>query len=214
MSFEPVRPLIDFVPADELVIEDLETLKVMADPLRLRIRELMSTPCTVKQIAQSLDIPATKLYYHINLLEKHNLIVVVDARIVSGIIEKHYQVAARTIRVAPHLLSGSTENAESLRLSIDTVFDDTKTDLLDSVAAGAIDDRENAEPHEGASLRSARLRLTEPEARELFSQIGALLERFEGLSDHNRSAQTAQTRIYKLFTAVFPTSRPDRPKSE
>lgn len=75
---------------DEMMIEDAETLRVLADPLRLRIRELMVRPCTVKQVAAVLGIAPTKLYYHINLLEKHKLIVVVAARVVSGIIEKQY----------------------------------------------------------------------------------------------------------------------------
>src|SRR5688572_24810596 len=107
-----LQPQINFVPAESYLVTDLETLKVLADPLRLRIRELMGKPTTVKQVAAKLDLPATKLYYHINLLEKHGLIVLVDTRVVSGIIEKHYQVSAQNVRVAKHLLSGGDGNPE------------------------------------------------------------------------------------------------------
>ncbi len=214
MTFEPVRPLTGYVPTDELVIEDLETLKVMADPLRLRIRELMTTPCTVKQIAGMLDIPATKLYYHINLLEKHRLIVVVDAKIVSGIIERHYQVAARTIRVSPHLLAGADENAESIDLSINTLFEDTRTDLFSSIKDGAVDLDENAVAHCGAKLTAMRLRLTDKQAQALFTEMNDLLERFTQQSNDNRARGMVNTRIYKAFNALFPTSRPDRARDE
>ena len=74
---------------------DIETLRVLADPLRLRMLEVFGQhgrePLTVKEIARSLGEPLTKLYYHVNLLEQHGLIVVASSRLVSGILEKHYR---------------------------------------------------------------------------------------------------------------------------
>ena len=62
-------------PDDKFVINSLETLKVMADPNRLKIlEEMIEGPRTVKQLASALETTATKLYYHINLLEEHGLI--------------------------------------------------------------------------------------------------------------------------------------------
>lgn len=214
MLSDSLRPKQDFVPTAELLIEDLETLKVMADPLRLRIRELMVSPCTVKQIAALLEIPPTKLYYHVNLLEKHGLIVVVDARVVSGIIEKHYQVASRSIRVANHLLSSPSESAESLGLSINTLFDDSRDDLFNSIHEGAVDIGETSEIHHGAKLSSLRLRLTETEARDLFTRLDEVIQTFTRASHTNRSTHHDDTRLYKLFTAAFPTSRPDHLPAE
>jgi DNA-binding transcriptional ArsR family regulator len=212
--FESVQPKLNFIPSDEFIIEDLETLKVMADPLRLRIRELMVSPCTVKQIAAELDIPATKLYYHINLLEKHGLIVVVDAKIISGIIEKHYQVSAKMVRVANHLLSSPTDADESLELSINTLFDDTKVDLLTSIRDGAVNMDEDCEPHLGAKLNSLRLRLTEDEARAFFAQFEELMQTFINQSLANQQAQVSDMQIYKVLGVVFPTSRRETPKGE
>ena len=80
--------------ADAMKITDLESLKVLADPLRLSILEYLMKPSTVKRIAEKLGKPPTKLYYHFNLLEQHGLIQLVDTRVVSGIIEKHYQATA------------------------------------------------------------------------------------------------------------------------
>ena len=65
-------------PLAEMKISDLETIRIMSDPLRLRVIQAMSADVdeswTVKRLAAALGLPATKLYYHINLLEKHGLV--------------------------------------------------------------------------------------------------------------------------------------------
>ncbi|MCA9981862.1 MAG: helix-turn-helix transcriptional regulator, partial [Anaerolineales bacterium] len=91
-------------PDPEKWIEDVETIKVMADQRRLTILRLMETPNTVNKIAAELHTAASKLYYHINLLEKHGLIHVVDHNIESGIVEKVYQVTARQFKLVNPLL--------------------------------------------------------------------------------------------------------------
>src|SRR6266513_2118828 len=85
----------DFEPAPEMVVSNFDTLKVVADPTRLRILEvLIEQPLTVKQVARKLEIAPTKLYYHVNLLEEHGLLTVTASRVVSGIIEKQYRTTA------------------------------------------------------------------------------------------------------------------------
>ena len=50
----------DFEPAQDMVISKFDTLKVVADPTRLRILEvLIDQPLTVKQVARKLDIAPT-----------------------------------------------------------------------------------------------------------------------------------------------------------
>ena len=61
-----------FEPVAERVISDVETLKALSDPVRLRILETMVTAAdeawTVKRLAKALDTNSTKLYHHINIL--------------------------------------------------------------------------------------------------------------------------------------------------
>jgi len=205
MTQLPLNSRLNFVPADEIVIDDLETLKVLADPLRLRIRELMTEPTTVKQVAEALGIPPTKLYYHINLLEKHNLILVVDTRIVSGIIEKHYQIAARSVRVARHLLSpGSKEGDASLQITIGSIFEDTKNDLLQSINDGTA----HLDTEQNAQLHTSRLLLTEAESQDLTRRFNDLIEEFKQKSRvHQQQKDKDTSRYYKMLLALFPTSR-------
>ncbi len=103
--------------------QHLDTLKVLADPLRGSILEHLRQPRTVKQLTTALGLATIKLYYHVNLLERHGLMGVVGTRHVAAMTEKRYQVTARTFRVAHALLTPS-------------VLDITKRDIAESMRAG------------------------------------------------------------------------------
>src|SRR3712207_2640250 len=130
-----------FIPKEVHVIEDVATLQVVADPLRLRLLEqLRRDPQTVKQLAAALDVAQTKLYYHIKLLEERDLIRVVETRVVSGIIEKQYGVTAYRLSVERTLLSPSAPAPdEGLETFLSVVLDHTKSEIQRSVRAGLID---------------------------------------------------------------------------
>lgn len=199
----PAKP---FTPAPELVISDLETLKVLADPLRLNILEYLMRPSTVKRIAEKINKPATKLYYHFNLLEKHNLIVLVDTRIVSGIIEKHYQAAARVYRVAKDLLApGSTEFDEGLELTLNGMFAATKQEILDNIHDATINMAEDAPWHRRMSLSQQRFDLSEKQFEKLRDQFFTLLENFNRLSEDNIVAPEKDDLIsLKMLWVTYP----------
>jgi DNA-binding transcriptional ArsR family regulator len=199
-----LNPQPDFVPADTYVVDDLDTLKVLADPLRLRIREFMQSPTTVKQVAAELDMPPTKLYYHINLLEKHGLIVLVDTQVVSGIIEKHYQVAARHVRVQKNLLSSADE---SLSLTVNAVFENVREALLQSARAGVVDFEKDDNAQKRLSMRSSVVYLTDEQAAELYDALETLLSGYADISDDQHNHPDA--RPYQLLTALFPKTRRD-----
>ena len=78
-------------PAAEVFeVTELEQLRVLADPLRMRIlNNLFPQAQTAKQMADRLELPPTKLYYHFGELERVGLIKVVETRVKSGIIEKY-----------------------------------------------------------------------------------------------------------------------------
>ena len=215
MPVQP-EPKLDFVPADEFVIDNLDTLKVLADPLRIRILDLMRESCTVKQVAAELDIPPTKLYYHINQLEKHNLIVLVDTRIVSGIIEKHYQTAAHTVRVKRHLLSPSPDNGDTsgLELTMTSLWQDVMKNLLESSGSGLIDtsDVEDQPNPSTLNLQSANLALSPEQATDFLTRYRALLSEFRALSEEQYNQDDIQT--YRLFKIMFPSARNRRPDSK
>ena len=134
-----VRP-----PDAERLISDVETLKALSDPLRLRILELMVTrpdgAWTVKEMAVALEVPATRLYHHVELLQERDLIRAAEQRVVSGIIETRYQVSALSLRLDQALVRGAGPGQTAARDVITTIFDETRRDIERILAIPAAPD--------------------------------------------------------------------------
>lgn len=183
-------------PIPEQWLRDVETIKVFADPLRLKIIRLMAEPTTVKAIADTLAIPAAKLYYHVNLLHKHGLIQVVDQNLESGIVEKVYQVTARQFKLVNPLLAGAGFPPEAA----DAIF----ADMLQSAGEGlqralAARDPSEATPPRHPFFSQKVLRLTNEQLTLVHSRIDALIKEVTALAQDNA---TAADPLYEL-TVVF-----------
>ncbi|HMQ31604.1 MAG TPA: helix-turn-helix domain-containing protein [Chloroflexaceae bacterium] len=203
-------------PLPELLISDLETVRIIADPIRLRILELLvMEPQPVKRLAASLELPQTKLYYHINLLEERGLIRVVGTRVVSGIIEKQYGAVASSYRVDQALLALSAPGADdTVDMMFSTMLDGLKQDLRRGIAAGLIDLRDEAPDERKITLGRVPMRLTPERAAELHERLGELIKEFCP-NPEERGAPAPGTRLYHLFVAYFPTYIPEeRPDQE
>ena len=189
------------VPEDEMIINDLETLKAVSDPFRLSILELLSEPRTVKEIAPKLKVGKTKLYYHINVLEKHGVIRVVRKRFVSGILEKSYQIAAMRFRPAPELLQGSEDGDARRQAIFDSIFDATRTDFIRSAKSGQFDD--SVEKNEKKLfIGRTLLCLTEAQARSFSDRFDAMMEEFK-----EYEINTPDSTPYVLTIAFFPKAK-------
>lgn len=191
----------------EFLISDLETVRIVAEPIRLRILELLVLGVQpVKQLAKTLKLPQTKLYYHINLLEERGLIRVVSTRVVSGIIEKQYGAVARSYRVDQSLLTlGNPARSDTLDLMVGSMLDSLRSELHEGVANQRFDLRDEAPVERRITFARAPLRLSAERAEELHQRLSALFTEFCADSAADRSAPT-DTQLYHLFVAYFPTS--------
>lgn len=203
-------------PDPEFTINDLETLKVLADPLRIQIVELCTQSArTVKQVAAVLNMPPTKLYYHIKLLEERALIRVVDTRIVSGIVEKQYQAAALNYRVNRELFKLTSQaGKEGLNVMLTGLFDDIREDIQTSVEAGVLDvsaDGDDGKPP-GHSLLLARhtLHLNPDDAEEFYRRLKGLVREY---IREDQDALGDEGAPYGLLVALYPsTAKTPEPK--
>ncbi len=181
------NPPVDFVPAPVVRISDVETLRVLADPLRLRILETFDThpgqALTVKTIAAGLGEPVTKLYYHVNLLEEHGLLVVVEKRLVSGIVEKRYRLAAETIEVDRGLIGSSAPGmAPDVQAILDAIFGASRRSLELALGSGeARFIRDDAAPGRVVLVRTTEL-MTPAAAAEARRLIARLIEEIHDLA--------------------------------
>lgn len=203
-----------FTQVSEFVIDDLDTLKVIADPLRLQIIEIIfDHPHTVKQIAHKLDIPASKLYYHTNLLEKHGLIRIASTRVVSGIVEKSYQTTARNLRVKKGLLNpprSEEEQRDGVGLLVDAILDDAKQDVKHSAANGLIDLTGEPSPL-NLNISRTTTRLTPEEAIAFQGELKALWEAFQAKKEDGANADEQG---YALVLMMYPTMRGTKPTGD
>lgn len=204
-SMEETTSGISFIPAEEFTVSDLETLKVLADPLRLSIIECLKKPSTVKKIAEKIDKPPTKLYYHFNLLEKHGLIQMVDTRIVSGIVEKHYQASAKVYRTEPGLLSPNSEEFdERFEIMVSGLFGDLRDDLRASVKSGTAVLGDSAPQHRRVLMTQGRLALSPQRAVDFYDRLLALFREFD--EDEDDSNGDDGKIPYKLMLLVHPST--------
>jgi DNA-binding transcriptional ArsR family regulator len=203
-------------------ISDLETVRVLADPLRLRILETYGQhagrPLTVKEIARSLGEPLTKLYYHVNLLEQHGLLVVASSRLVSGIVEKRYIPAAERFEIDKAILAGGTLGAhEAMRSVLASVFDAARADIEDAVRAGRArleDEPDGGDDREPVLLSKGIDRLTRAEAAEFRRRLRALYEEFSHASDadpgRRRRGGADERHPFGTVLAFYPVAEPPK----
>jgi DNA-binding transcriptional ArsR family regulator len=187
---------------DVITIDNLETLRLLTDPLRMRVisafADRADAPLTVKQLATQLEVRPTRLYYHVNLLEEHGLIKVASSRVVSGIVEKSYIAAARSFTIDRELLKVSPAGREATAASIMALMQSTAVEIAESIetAAGQEQD-ERRQMHIGKS--GAHL---SPEAHaEFFRRLNDLLDEF---TDKYGTREAAPNRA--LFVAYYPVS--------
>src|SRR5262245_45435526 len=200
--------LLGHLPIEDIfLIDNLETLRIVADPLRLKILELLrGEPRTVKQIAADLKTPIKKLYYHINLLEEHGLIRVTSTRVVSGIIEKQYRVTAYRLSVDRALLSPTAPAGdERLDAYLSLILDHAKSEIKKSIGAGRIDLTEKTLQKHGLVLGRRWMRMSAERADAFLLRLKALQEEFEAL--HPDRAE-AETQFYEFLLGFYPTEPP------
>ncbi|SDB83813.1 ArsR/SmtB family transcription factor [Shouchella lonarensis] len=78
----------------------LEQQKVISNPIRGRIVYLLyKKAMTAKQLADEMEKSPGNVHYHVKKLHKHEIITLVDEKIVNGIVEKYYRAPTRWFEV-------------------------------------------------------------------------------------------------------------------
>lgn len=167
-------------------VDDVDTLKALADPLRLEIMRCLMrdarTAMSVKEIAQNLEQGPTRLYRHIKLLEKVGLIEVESTRIVSGVYEHRYRMAQRVIRISRDVLM-DPGNASELADVFTVTMDEFRGRLVRDILNGGFD-QEAAERGTPAPLVIAfDNQLSAKRASEFRSRLEELVKEFNEPDD-------------------------------
>lgn len=168
-------------------IDSVQELRALADPVRLAILAALDTHVpdgelpvmSVKELAQHLGEPQTKLYRHVKQLEAAGLVEVAATRMVSGILEQRYRARQRDLRLSAALFrqhAGETEAA--VRSAFDAfltrVFERARTgdwpsEAPDEPVMVVFDDRVSREAADRirARLVEAKREIAEAEAGDV-----------------------------------------------
>lgn len=201
----------DAAPEAERLIADAETLRALADPLRLRILETMVTRLqvawTAKELAGRLDVPQTRLYHHLELLLERDLIRVAAQRVVSGIIETRYRVAARSFRLDRRLLAGDDTLQESGRELLHSVFDTARDDLARALREHRTGDgdepADDGAPDDRPIVSRGLARLAPRRAAEFRARLTDLLAEFGADADDDDAPEEPGLDAWTLLVAFY-----------
>lgn len=189
------------------VIKDLETLKVITDPLRFQILEILGEePQTVKSVADKLGMTSNRLYYHFNLLESAGLIQVVRTQTINNIIEKFYWTTAKEIMVDQDIVNANPEAVvEDINRVIIAALDTTKEDIIRSLhALDFTEKKDDGKKSNEISVFRVKKRLADKDYEYISKEFKQLLDKFQDLPEAESS--NPESKMYSIAYFLYPTT--------
>lgn len=189
--------------ARSLTLSDLDQIRVLADPLRIRIlEELCTEERTTKQVAERLGEKPTKLYHHVETLERVGLIRLARTRQNRGTTEKYFIAVARQFKADSRAFStadaGPEATGDALQAVIANLFDRTADELRGLIAQSA--GRQGIE--EQAVLSHLEIRAGAGEGRRIQAKLMKLIKSLE--DGGRKGKEKPGGRRYRLTLAFFP----------
>ena len=183
-------------------LETLEQIKVLADPLRIRILEAFGEERTTKQVADLLGEKPTKLYHHVDALERIGLIALSRTRQNRGTLEKYYLAVARTFRADSRVFQAKERSKKSAALLqvTSTIFDTTSAELASLVDHG--EDAKKAIEEEGI-VSFLEIRATKAQLKEIHGKLNDLVQSLSAASESDDPGQSS----YRFTLAFFPLDK-------
>jgi DNA-binding transcriptional ArsR family regulator len=202
-------------PVAERVISDVETLKALSDPVRLRILETMATApdeaWTVKRLAAALGVGPTKLYHHIKVLEEREFIRVAGTRVVSGIIETSYRLAQLGVRLDRALLSGRGEEVRrSVHDVMAVIFDSVRDEIEQGLRSGLVIAGDD-DPLRELLIRGLT-RIHPDRAAELRERLRAVIAEYD-IDTHEKAEPGSVPFGYLIALYPFPEPKTTYPEA-
>ncbi len=198
----------EFQPAELFMIKDLETARAIADPLRLQILEvLMPSPLTVKGMAEKLGLSASKLYYHVNTLEKHGLVQVVATQVIGNLIEKQYWVTAYNYSVEQEIYNFNVQEQDgqaNIIANVLTTLDTVREDFARSIEARAYNLEHGAAPHPRKVITTREVcRIPEGAMAAFQARLHALVDEFKALDEPGNAGLQPWAFTVLLYPAFY-----------
>lgn len=183
------RPRGGWLPIPEAA--QVEILKALAAPTRLRIMYALEVGgpelrvMSVKELAEELGEPQTRLYRHIKVLESAGLIEVAATRMVSGILEQRYRAIHRDLQLGP-VAKAAPEAAEA---AVNTMVQMFSQQFFDAYRQGRLPEEEENLPTEEAYRRPKMVissgRIAPDRANSIRNELERIVDELSAAEDPN-----------------------------
>ena len=166
----------DKEPADILEIDDIEVFEVLNNPTRFRILRLLQEPRSVKDVADHLGVPPTRLYYHFNMMEEAKVIRVTETRKAGAMVQKLYQVTAKGFRPSPAIARGGYDPHEMAKITAGVILDGARVDAEEALTEHFARLRAGSDEKIGGLLRRSLAYMTREQAVEFADRLAKFVE--------------------------------------
>ncbi|KYK38109.1 MAG: hypothetical protein AYK18_07995 [Theionarchaea archaeon DG-70] len=164
---------------ESCIIKNPEQVKVMAHPLRMSLIEVFShKPMTAKQAAQLLGQKPTRLYHHVDALERVGLIRLVKTQKKRGTLEKYYRTVAHHFIVDRMIFQSKAEEKETLgklQATVGAMFDETLSEINRSMTQRLIEPDRKSKSRQAIFART-RIKATHEQVEKIKKKIDNLLK--------------------------------------
>jgi|TARA_B110000914_G_scaffold147857_1_gene129564 predicted transcriptional regulator len=192
------------IQKESLVIKDREVLKELVDITRQNIlKALMHDPLTAEEIADKVDFPQKKIYYHLKKLESVGVIQSKNVGIVNGINQKQYLSVASSIIVKVDMLDPSSDHEDKNFLKNLFLDEHTKVmSLVDRITGF------NEKPTEPV-LRTISLNIPKKKYREFAVQLKQITDQLRSAEVDGKKSDTVSVHLDLKFFMIKKSSKKD-----
>lgn len=187
---------------ETMVLNDLQQVKVFAHPLRAKLVEAFADkPRTAKQVAEIIGQKPTKLYHHVEALERVGLIELVKTQKKRGTLEKYYRTVAKRFSVDSQLFLAKRNGKEVLgefRAMFQTMFENTLQEINESISQRLI--RPGCKETE-ATIARKHIRTSSDKVKILSRKIQKLLDTLTAADEKKGEIE------YRLMLVFYPLTK-------
>ena len=192
------------------MVEQVERVAVLMDPLRLRIVEELQEPDSASGLARKLSLPRQKLNYHLRELEGAGFLELVEERRKGNCTERILRTAARAFVVAPRALGGVAADP-------DRIGDRFSSAYLVALAARVIRHvgllRERAaKARKKLPTLSMQTQVCFASAKDRESFVQELTDAVEQLVAKYHDEKAPGGRSFEVFLGAYPTVKSPQPE--
>ncbi len=181
---------------EEVLISDPSQFEALSSGIRMRILGACHTPRSVREVAEHLEMPVTRLYYHVNLLEDSGFLEVVHTRKSGARLEKIYRATGGRITPGPDLLKNIDDPGAAARAVTAIVLEPARAET-----EHALERRFSGEEQKMNFGRTIS-RLSPSQLEQVTSRLEEVIEAFVDDPDPGDEAGREYTFTYTLVPAT------------